>query len=147
MTQIIFQILILTSWIVYSSIFGKCDAWYWYYGNQCKYVLKQKLMDLHPHYLTSRSIFGLVCGFLMSNILNQNLLLGFIYTIALGLILPLFHNGFYYMERNNINPSVYPLRFKDMSTSSIAPINFTYNLRLVMAILGVIMWISLSFIY
>ena len=47
MIQIIFQISILISWIVYSCIFGKCDAWYWYYGNQCKYTLKEKLMDLH----------------------------------------------------------------------------------------------------
>jgi hypothetical protein len=146
MIQITFQILILLGWIVYSSLFGKCDAWYWYYGNQCKYALKDKLKDLHPHYLLSRSIVGLTSGLLMASILNQNLFFGVLYTISLGLILPFFHNGFYYMERNNINPSVYPKRFKDMSTSSIAPVNFTYNLRLLMALLGVIFWFSLSFI-
>jgi hypothetical protein len=136
MEQLILNIFILILWIVYSSLFGICDAYYWYSANVGKYCAKDfKFKDLHPHYFWMRSIVGSVFAVIMSG--------GFYFkwfpiTICIGMIFPFFHNGFYYKTRNEIDPTKYELGFRDMSTTSIAKVNFTFGLRTILMIGGII---------
>ena len=135
MEQLILNIFILILWIVYSSLFGYCDAYYWYGANVGKYCLKDfKFKDLHPQFFWMRSIVSIVFGLTLS---NGNYLNSLLYTMCLGMILPFFHNGFYYHTRNKIDPTVYPLGFKDMSKTSIANVNFTFSVRTALMVIGV----------
>lgn len=136
MEGLLSYILTLLLWIIYASIFGYCDAYYWYGANVGKYCLKDfKFKDLHPQYFWMRSIVGSVFAYSMSNLTFINWLL---ITICLGMIFPFFHNGFYYKTRNNIDNNVYPLGFRDMSKTSIANINFTFLVRTILLITGLI---------
>jgi hypothetical protein len=130
--MIYFITLIL--WIVYSSLFGYTDAWYWYSANVGKYTVKDfKFKDLHPHFFWTRSIVGSITGYVMC---QNSLLDWFLIMICLGLIFPFFHNGFYYLTRHKIDSTKYPLGFRDMSTTSISNINFTFSIRLCMFLVG-----------
>lgn len=132
----IVYLLLATMWVVYSSIFGYCDAYYWYSANVGKYCLKDfKFKDLHPYYFWSRSIVALAIGYGMSDgtIFNWTSIVFF-----LGMIFPFLHNGFYYKTRNHIDPTKYPLGFRDMSTTSIANVNFTFTIRTLMFVIGVL---------
>ena len=123
-------------WIIYSSIFGYTDAWYWYSANVGKYSVKDfKFKDLHPFFFWKRVIVGSTMSFIMC---SNNILHWFLITICLGLVFPFFHNGFYYKTRNQIDPSKYKLGFRDMSTTSIANVNFTFGLRSFMLGLGIL---------
>lgn len=127
---------ILLLWITYSSIFGYCDAWYWYSANVGKYCDKDFLFkDLHKQYFWKRSIVGIVFSFSMA---QSNLWMWFPIIICLGMIFPFFHNGFYYQTRNKIDPTKYPLGFRDMSKTSIAPINFTFLVRSILLGVGLL---------
>jgi hypothetical protein len=129
-------------WIIYSSLFGYCDAWYWYGANTSKYSVKGFLFkDLHPHYFWMRSVVGSVFAFAMS---GENILDWFLIVICLGMLFPFFHNGFFYKTRHEIDNTKYPLGFKDMSTTSIAKVNFTFGIRSLMLGIGLI---GLSLIY
>jgi len=136
MEQTILYFFLVLLWIVYSSLFGYCDAYYWYGANVGKYCLKEfKFKDLHPHFFWMRSIVGSVTAFGMANV---NFLNWFLITIFLGMIFPFFHNGFYYLTRNKIDSSVYQLGFRDMSKTSIANVNFTFPIRTSLMILGIV---------
>jgi hypothetical protein len=136
MEGLVSYILTLLLWIIYASIFGYCDAYYWYGANVGKYCLKDfKFKDLHPQYFWMRSIVGSVFAYSMSNLTFINWLL---ITICLGMIFPFFHNGFYYKTRNNIDHNVYPLGFRDMSKTSIANVNFTFLVRTMLLITGLV---------
>lgn len=142
MQELVLNISIVLLWITYSSIFGYCDAYYWYSSNVGKYCLKDfKFKDLHPQFFWMRSIVVSVFGFTMS---NGNFLIWLLSTICLGMILPFFHNGFYYRTRNKIDSAVYPLGFRDMSKTSIANVNFTFAIRTVMMFFGILGLILLN---
>lgn len=131
----IFALTVLC-WILYSSLFGYCDAWYWYSANVGKYSIKDfKFKDLHPHYFVMRSIVGSLFSLL---IFQNNFFEWLGGVICLGMVFPFFHNGFYYLTRNKIDPTKYPKGFYDMSSTSISKINFTFIARLILAILGLL---------
>jgi hypothetical protein len=123
-------------WIIYSSLFGISDAYYWYSANIGKYSVKNFIFkDLHPNFFWTRSLVASVFAILMS---NQNYLLWFPLMICLGLTFPFFHNGFYYNTRNQIDPNQYKLGFKDMSSTSIAKVNFTFLWRTIFFLVGLL---------
>jgi hypothetical protein len=129
-------VILIILWAIYSSLFGYCDAWYWYSANVGKYSVKGfKFKDLHPHYFWMRSIVG---GSFALGMCDGNILKWFIIVTCLGLMFPFFHNGFFYRTRNQIDNTKYPLGFRDMSTTSIANVNFTFLIRTVMMVLGLI---------
>jgi hypothetical protein len=129
-------------WIIYSSLFGYCDAWYWYSANVGKYCLKDfKFKDLHPQYFWIRTLVGSVFAY---SICDMNLLKWFLIMVCFGMVFPFFHNGFFYKTRHEIDDTKYPLGFKDMSTTSIAKVNFTFGIRSLMLGIGLI---GLSLIY
>lgn len=123
-------------WCLYSSLFGISDAYYWYSANVAKYSTQGfKFKDLHSLFFWKRSLVATVFSLLMS---KGNLFFWLLIMICLGLSFPFFHNGFYYQTRNKIDSTKYPLGFIDMSTTSIAIINFTFIIRLLMLILGIV---------
>lgn len=129
-------ICVILGWIIYSSIFGYTDAWYWYSANVGKYSVKDfKFKDLHPHFFWVRSLVGSIFSLVIceSSIINW-----FLIMICFGMIFPFFHNGVFYKTRNEIDPTKYPLGFRDMSTTSIAKINFTFLIRSVIFLIGLI---------
>jgi hypothetical protein len=129
-------------WIIYSSLFGYCDAWYWYSANVGKYCLKDfKFKDLHPQYFWIRTLVGSVFAY---SICDMNLLKWFLIMVCFGMVFPFFHNGFFYKTRHEIDDTKYPLGFKDMSTTSITKVNFTFGIRSLMLGIGLI---GLSLIY
>jgi hypothetical protein len=129
-------------WIIYSSLFGYCDAWYWYSANVAKYSVRDfKFKDLHPQYFWMRSIVGSVFAY---SICDVDLLKWFLIMVCFGMVFPFFHNGFFYKTRHEIDNTKYPLGFRDMSTTSIAKVNFTFGLRSLMLAIGLI---GLSLIY
>lgn len=131
-------------WIIYSSLFGISDAWYWYSANVAKYSTKNFIFkDLHPNFFWTRSLVASVFALLMS---SNNLLIWFSLMICLGLTFPFFHNGFYYRTRNKIDSNQYKLGFMDMSTTSIANINFTFFWRSVSFAIGLLGVISIYFL-
>ena len=75
---------------------------------------------------------------------GENILDWFLIVICLGMLFPFFHNGFFYKTRHEIDNTKYPLGFKDMSTTSIAKVNFTFGIRSLMLVIGLI---GLSLIY
>ena len=129
-------ILVTLSWIIYSSIFGYTDAWYWYSANVGKYSVKDfKFKDLHPQFFWTRSIVGSV----FSLVICQGTFVNwFLIMICFGMIFPFFHNGFFYKTRNEIDSTKYPLGFMDMSTTSIAKVNFTFLIRSIMLMIGLL---------
>lgn len=134
--------LVIICWIIFSSIFGITDGWYWYSANMGKYGLNSfKFKDLHPYFFWSRTIVG---GVFSYSICEDSILKFLLIIICLGLVFPFFHNGFYYRTRNKIDASKYPLGFRDMSTTSIAKINFTFVVRTLMFVIGLL---GFSFIY
>ena len=54
---------------------------------------------------------------------------------------PFWHDGFYYMYRNNINPETYPKRFFDNTTTSNALQNYNFTNRTIMFIVGLAVYI------
>jgi len=129
-------------WIIYSSLFGYCDAWYWYSANVGKYCLKDfKFKDLHPQYFWIRTLVGSVFSY---SICDMNLLKWFLIMVCFGMVFPFFHNGVFYKTRHEIDNTKYPLGFRDMSTTSIANVNFTFAIRSLMLSIGLI---GLSLIY
>jgi hypothetical protein len=128
--------LIIILWVIYSSLFGYCDAWYWYGANTSKYSVKGFIFkDLHPHYFWMRSIVGSVFAYTMC---DGTFLDWFLITVCLGMLFPFFHNGFFYKTRHEIDNTKYPLGFRDMSTTSIANVNFTFLIRSIMLGLGIL---------
>ena len=128
--------LVTIFWIIYSSLFGYCDAWYWYGANTSKYTVKGFIFkDLHPHYFWMRSIVGSVFAYTMS---SGGFFEWFGIVVCLGLIFPFFHNGFFYKTRHEIDNTKYPLGFRDMSNTSIANVNFTFFIRTVMMCIGLL---------
>lgn len=60
-----------------------------------------------------------------------------VFCLGLSLCFPLCHNSIYYHFRHKLNPLVYPMGWKDHSTTSTALINFSFLDRLIMAIVGI----------
>lgn len=63
-------------------------------------------------------------------------------TICLAVTFPLFHDGWYYVTRDNLDPTIYMKRFTDQSTTSnavedksLSPFA-TFERRMIMAIIG-----------
>lgn len=120
--------------ICFASLEGKREGWYWW----MKHVIGthdiywetllgvNKIGHEHTYFTMLRSCFyGLIY-----------LTCGLPVMIGCALMFPLFHDGLYYTERNNINPNDYKKRFTDYSTESTAIFTFKFKTRLILALIG-----------
>lgn len=124
-------ILIIISWVVFSICEGKREAWYFHE----KY---KSTHDIHYYFSIQRISAGI--AFLVAltslEISWYNLLDVCLTSIMLISIFPFWHDGYYYLERNNLNPTIYKKRFKDFNNSS-AIFDFTWNERKLMFLMVV----------
>lgn len=67
-------------------------------------------------------------------------LYGLLFAIPLALMFPFIHDGVYYTMRNEFNSRIYPLRWKDQSTTTDAKFSFHYKKRETMFLIGVFAW-------
>ena len=68
-------------------------------------------------------------------------LYGLLFAIPLALMFPFIHDGVYYTMRNEFDSRIYPLRWKDQSTTTDAKFSFYYKKRETMFLIGIVLWI------
>lgn len=135
-----------TIWILYSILEGLREGFYWHFksGRKNSSLLKPNYLSLkvdieiHPLFALQRGLMLLsTFGFMYYTI---GLAQGIISSLCLMLIFSFFHNGMYYLVRNKLNKSIYPLRWMDQSTESTAKMTkiMTYKNRTIFMILGVL---------
>lgn len=104
-------------WLVYSTIEGIREGYYWHY------TLKMKQVGMHTWFTIQRSLFlsTLVLGFLVFQVSILNTVL---MAVSCILAFSFFHNGALYTTRNLLDSKsrfpVYPHRWLDQSTTSTA---------------------------
>jgi len=135
-------IIIFTAmWCLFASLDGFIQAYYY-----DLYPITKQHRNLHPFFTIVRAIVAApMCYEVLMISPEQGW--SFVWIPAamfgLGLIMTFsfLHNGFYYMTRNKLQPSLYPKGFMDKSTSSTALMDLSFKLRTSLLIIG------LAFIY
>ena len=123
-------ILILTAiWISYTMLGAYTQAHYY-----DLYPSEKKHRNLHPFYVIERMI--ILFGIWQILPLSFPLWDCIIFIFALCFIYSFFHNGLYYWTRNKLNPSVYPKKWKDSSTTSEALFEVGFGMRTAMMLIG-----------
>ena len=140
--MILLYILTALVFMVYSSFEGIREAYYFYAKIYIPKESSLAKINEHAMFSIQRGIFILVCSalnyFLISHLTYWSLLTSF---FSLSLMFPFWHDGFYYMYRNNINPETYPKRFFDNTTTSNALQNYNFTNRTIMFIVGLAVYI------
>lgn len=124
-------IVLSVLWVVFASIDGFVQAHYF-----DLYPSEKKHGNLHPYFVFQRLI---VLG-LMSYEAYMNFPFWetIIFTFAFILIFSFFHNGFYYLTRNKLNPEIYKKKFFDDSDTSKAVFELGAGYRTAMAIMAIL---------
>lgn len=129
--MIITYISIYICWIAYSCLEGFREALY--------YDLAVKegngVRELHKIYTIQRSMVIIPIVALSFRIDGFYSLF---YFAALVLSFSYFHDGTYYVTRNDLDHTVYPKRWMDESTTSTAKIELSYEQRFSLFVLGII---------
>lgn len=130
------NILLIISWIVFSIYEGKREAWFFHE----KY---KSTHDIHYYFSIQRISVGIAFVIALTGIEISwfNFLDVTLTAIMLVLMFPFWHDGYYYTERNNLNPDIYKKRFKDYNDST-AIFDFTWNERLIMFGVSVIVMLA-----
>ena len=132
------KLLILALFICYSIIEGMREGIYYHYK------IKTFHTDLGEHNLftVQRSIVGLfILG--IFTYMNNNFVHGCFEILPLVFMFPYFHDGAYYMVRNDADNKIYKKRWKDDSSTSTAVLEIKYPYRLVAFIFGLISFVAL----
>lgn len=120
----------LILFVLLSSLEGLEQAFYYHSsvitGDSDKY-------NLHPIFFVQRGIVAIFIALSTSWLMIPILMLVFSY----------FHNSSYYCKRNDLDSSLYPKRWKDESTTSMAILNFSYKNRLIQFIIGIVVFLGL----
>lgn len=130
------NIILIIAWVIFSIFEGRREAWYFHE----KYNSKSVTKNIHYYFSIQRICvyFGFLFGFIREFEINfiTNIIT---ITVILGCQFVFWHDGFYYLERNNLNSLLYPKRFRDFKNSN-AIFDFTWNQRKVLFITS-ILWI------
>jgi hypothetical protein len=127
------KIVMILMFIVYSLLQGFIDAHTYHYKNTSS---SPKGLNLHPFLSTIRGII-LVLMYLIFGQIS--------FIIGLSFIFSYFHNGMYYLTRDDLSPGTYPKRWSDSSSTSTSFWEFDYVERIILMQAGVVL-IALSFI-
>lgn len=65
---------------------------------------------------------------------------GLLFLVPFVLMFPFIHDGVYYTMRNEFDSRIYPLRWKDQSTTTDAKFSFHYKKRETMFLIGIVLW-------
>lgn len=134
MTTIIIESIV---WFLFASLDGFIQAYYYDLYPSVKHH-----RNMHPFFTIVRAI---VAGHMVYNVLMispvdtwyPNWIPSALYGLALIMTFSFFHNGFYYLTRNKLQPSLYPKGFMDKSTTSTALIDLGFKLRTSYLIVGI----------
>ena len=141
---ILVPIITYVLWNIYAIIEGWREGKYWFLRKEKVSDDVDKMMGKNDHaiWTIQRAILALVIVSLNGILLYYSgglfWLKWLLTTLALTLSFSFFHDGEYYCERNNLNPKVYPKRWKDSSTTSTAKIELNYTVRLICFIISII---------
>ncbi len=131
-------IISLICWLIYSIYEGKREAWLF-----CSNFTYKQKHDVHFYFMIQR--IAAIVPFVLLNADYSDLWLLLISSgiliVIYGGIFVFFYDGFYYLERNNMDNSIYPLRFKDFKDSS-AIFDFTWNERQLLFLVSLIISIT-----
>jgi len=138
--NILMVVLAPILWIGFAILEGIREGYFYNYRDTKDLEYSK---DLHPLYTMQRSVMAIgLC-------LGLAIIGGWWSLLALasfGLVFPLFHDGFYYVTRNNIDSKIYPDRFKTDKNTTTAKISVQrFAWRLVAAIGGVIAYGAFCF--
>lgn len=124
-------IILSVLWIVFASIDGFVQAHYY-----DLFPSEKKHRNLHPYFVIQRLI---VLGLMAYEVyFNFPIWETIIFTFALIFIFSFFHNGFYYLTRNKLNPEIYKKKFFDDSDTSKAVFELGFGYRTAMAVIGIL---------
>lgn len=127
-------ILLVLFAFAYFYFEGKREAWHWHFKNELEFKYYTHLNE-HALFLRQRSlVFILSCG-LNYFVVNHYIL----FSLGIFFCFSFIHNGTYFYYRNKLDPSIYQLKFKANSNTSTAFMEFDYETRLFMFILGLIL--------
>jgi hypothetical protein len=129
MEKYIISGIILGLWSAYAELEGSREGY-----------LYDAITRSNKKYVNIHWIFFLQRGFVL--LIIGALLHTFVLPIALALIFPYFHDGAYYCQRNDIESSVYPKRWKDSSTTSTAFFEFNYAERCGLVVVGLLIFVG-----
>lgn len=138
-----YLILSLILFQVYACLdgYGRCGE-YWYLRNNYSNREDHLFKNPHPLWFITRVLVGVGMS---ANLLLTIPLHGIIFLIGLGSTFFLWHDGFYYLRRNQLYPMDYPKRFFDYSTTSKANMTFPFADRLFLCILGNILSLLITY--
>jgi len=130
--------LILLASFLWAFLEGKREAQYFHY----KWSLPNptKVKDEHLHFTIQRSLYVILSSIVAS--LLYQYWSGIIMLISIALTFSFFHNGSYYLRRNQLNNEIYKKRWFGESTTTTAKISFSYKTRLILFIRGTFITLS-----
>lgn len=116
---------------MFASIDGFVQAHYY-----DLYPSEKKHHNLHPYFVIQRLI---VLGLMTYEVyVNFPIWETIIFTFALIFVFSFFHNGFYYLTRNKLNPEIYKKKFFDDSDTSKAIFELGVGYRTAMALMAIL---------
>lgn len=126
-------IFILIFWILFSSLEGIREGYYWFFK-------PKDIKEKHEHLVfTIQRTFVFSFIVILMLFIKISIFKTLITGISLMCVFPFIHDGFYYLTRNYLNPSDYPKRFLDSSTTSSAKIELSLIQRLALFISGLVL--------
>lgn len=132
----IYSVLLMLLWIVYSIYEGKREAWFFARGG-----IKLK-RNIHFYFTLQRTtvFIAFVIAMMQINI-DWYFLIELAGMVAiLGGQFVFWHDGYYYKERNNIDKNIYIKRFKDYNDSD-AVFDFTWAERKILFVFSLVVYL------
>jgi hypothetical protein len=127
------HLTLLLVWLSYSKLEGVIQAYY-YNGSDV-----ESQPNIHALFTIQRSIVAVALMLFVEG--------WYIYVPVTMLTFSFIHNGFYCCKRNDLNPLVYPDRWKAESKTSRAIFDFSYKSRLVQFIVGIAIYATSLILY
>lgn len=121
-------------WITYSLFEGIREGFYFH--NRANSA-RQDNFEIHPLFFIQRSIV-LILIFVPINI-QFGMYNSLLFILVQIFTFSFFHDGIYYVTRNNLDKKLYAKRWFDSSKTSTARIELSFILRLLFLIAGLIL--------
>jgi hypothetical protein len=104
-------------------------------------VTRERRFKIDEHvWLTSmRGIVLFLCFFYRKQVHIEDVQMA----VAMVIMFPYLHDGIYYTARNTFDPAVYPLRWKDQSTTTDARFSLSWSERKQLFTIGFLLCVSL----
>jgi len=141
--------LILVLWIIYCWYEGRREGIYW---NLAKDFTTPDGDKYKEHLIWTIQRIIVVIGFSLVNMMYVLYCSGgpdhYYYSLivlggsmgSLWMMLPFIHDGVYYITREKLYPGTYPKKFFSTSTTSNAINTYTFKIRILLFLLGLIIY-------